>query len=540
MLLLRKETIMSYIEQSKYTAACYCRLSRDDENDGTSVSIETQRKVLEDYCRTNGFDVYNFYCDDGFTGTNFDRPSFKQMLSDVQDGVINLIVVKDLSRFGRNYIEVGKYVEEIFPDMGVRFIAIGDDVDTNRDNLDLDLMLPMKNIFNQYYPADCSRKTRQAFITKAKRGEFIGSQAPYGYKKSSEDKHVLVIDEETVPTVRWIFEMAAYQGYGYNKIARVLSERKIITPAALQAKRGGHSYSKDPYDWNLATVYKMMANTVYLGTLTSGKRRKISFKSKRIKRMPEEKWIVNENMHEPLISEQLWEDAHLRLETRKRTSKSGFVNIFAGLIKCDSCGYALGISNASGRDNYFVCNTYKKKGKDKCSAHYIRYDELYNKILADLNEILGAIKKDREGFIEAVKSKMGGKDDAKDKLLAEAADLEKRVEVLQKKFDMLYNDRLDGVISDKKFKEISVRCESEQESLTERLEAIREELAEAERRQLDLEQFEDVIGEYEVIDSLDKELLNKLIDKIVVGERVKDGKSFTQTITIYYRFIGAF
>lgn len=167
---LRKETIMSYIESSKYTAACYCRLSRDDENDGTSVSIETQRKVLEDYCRSNDYEVYNFYCDDGYTGTNFDRPSFKQMMSDASDGTINMIVVKDLSRFGRNYIEVGKYVEETFPDMGIRFIAIGDDVDTNRDNLDLDLMLPMKNIFNQYYPADCSRKTRQAFVTKAKRG----------------------------------------------------------------------------------------------------------------------------------------------------------------------------------------------------------------------------------------------------------------------------------------------------------------------------------------------------------------------------------
>lgn len=529
---------MSYTEQGKYIAACYCRLSRDDENDGTSVSIETQKKVLEDYCRSNGYEVYDFYCDDGYTGTNFDRPSFKRLMSDVNDGVANLIVVKDLSRFGRNYIEVGKYVEETFPDMGVRFIAIGDDVDTNRDNLDLDLMLPMKNIFNQYYPADCSRKTRQAFVTKAKRGEFIGWQAPYGYKKSPTDKHVLIVDEETAPTVRWIFEMAAYQGYGYNKIARVLTERRVITPAALQAKRAGRGYDKDPYDWNLATVYRMMENTAYLGTLTSGKRRKISFKSKRVKRMPEEKWIVNENMHEPLISEQLWEDAHLRLAARKRTSKSGFVNIFAGLLKCDKCGYALGISNASGRDNYFVCNTYKKKGKDKCSGHYIRYDELYNKVLADINEILGAVRKDRDGFTEAVKNKIGSNDISRDKLNDEAVDLEKRIEVLQKKYDMLYNDRLDGIISDKKFKEISARCESEQDALTERLESIREELTADEGQKFDMERFAEVIGEYETIDSLDKELLNKLIEKIVVGERKTDGKSYSQTITIHYRFIG--
>ena len=181
-LLLRKETIMSYIECSKYTAACYCRLSRDDENDGTSVSIETQKKVLEDYCRSNGYDVFNFYCDDGFTGTNFDRPSFKQMMSDAGDGTINMIVVKDLSRFGRNYIEVGKYVEETFPDMGIRFIAIGDDVDTNRDNLDLDLMLPMKNIFNQYYPADCSRKTDRLLLQRQRGGSSSGHRLRMGIR----------------------------------------------------------------------------------------------------------------------------------------------------------------------------------------------------------------------------------------------------------------------------------------------------------------------------------------------------------------------
>ena len=423
--------------------------------------------------------------------------------------------------------------------MGIRFIAIGDDVDTNRDNLDLDLMLPMKNIFNQYYPADCSRKTRQAFVTKAKRGEFIGSQAPYGYKKSPEDKHVLVIDEETAPTVRWMFEMAAYQGYGYNKIARVLTDRKVITPAALQAKRAGRSYDKDPFDWNLATVYRMMENTAYLGHLTSGKRRKISFKSKRIKRMPEDKWIVNENMHEPLISEQLWEDAHLRLGTRKRTSSSGFVNIFAGLVKCDKCGYALGLSNASSKENYFACNTYKKKGKDKCSAHYILYDELYKKILSDLNYMLRVVQSDKEAFVEMVKAKIGGSsDEERQRMTKEAEEVEKRLGELSKKFDMLYNDRLDGLISDKKFKEMSARCESEQEQLSERLKQLQEKLRTGSEKSFNLDRFTELISEYEHIESLDKEILNLLIDRIVVGDKVKEGKSYTQTVTVFYRFVG--
>ncbi len=532
---------MSYIEQSKYTAACYCRLSKDDEQDGTSVSIETQKRVLEDYCKANNFTVYNYYCDDGFTGTNFDRPSFKKMMSDIDEGIVNAVIVKDLSRFGRNYIEVGKYVEEIFPDMGIRFIAIGDDVDTNKDNLDLDLMIPMKNIFNQYYPADCSRKTRQAFVTKAKRGEFIGSQAPYGYKKSAEDKHILVIDEETAPTVKWIFEMAAYQGYGYNKIARVLTERKIITPAAYQAKRSGRSYEKDPYEWNLGTVFKMMENTAYLGHLTSGKRRKISFKSKRIKKMPQEKWIVNENMHEPLISEKLWEDAHIRLASRKRTSKSGFVNIFAGLLKCDKCGYALGIANANGKDNYYICNTYKKKGKDRCSSHYIRYDELYDKVLKDIQDILYIIRNHRDTFIELVASKKNAAGDEERQLICnEIEDLESRIGTLDKKFDMLYADRLDGLLSDKKFKEISSKCEAEQEELNERLEQLKCQIKEDNESVFNAERFADEVSRYESVEELDKEILNRLIDKIVVGDRVQNDGKVTQKITIYYRFVGQF
>ena len=244
-------------------------------------------------------------------------------------------------------------------------------------------------------------------------------------------------------------------------------------------------------------------------------------------------------MHEPLISEQLWEDAHLRLGTRKRESKSGFVNIFAGLLKCDKCGYALGIANASGKDNYYTCNTYKKKGKDKCSSHYIRYDELYNKILSDRNEMLSMVHSNKEAFVETVKARLGGNsDEERQRMSNEAEAIEKRLGELSKKYDMLYNDRLDGLISDKKFKEMSARCESEQEELSERLEQLQEKLRAGSEKAFNLERFVDLIGEYERIETLDKELLNLLIDKIVVSDRVKEGKAFTRTITVYYRFVG--
>ena len=223
-----------------------------------------------------------------------------------------------------------RFIEETFPESGVRFIAIGDDVDTNRENLDLFLMLPMKNIFNQYYPADCSRKTRQAFKTKALSGEFIGTNAPYSYRKSTEDNHILEIDEVTAPIVREIFEMTAYKGYGYKKIARELSKRKILTQTTYHCQREGKAYEKDPYDWNLTSVRRILENSEYLGCVVNGRKKKLSFKSKRVISVAQDKWIVADNTHEPIISQRLWNDAHRRLGSHKRTSKTGSVNIFAG------------------------------------------------------------------------------------------------------------------------------------------------------------------------------------------------------------------
>jgi site-specific DNA recombinase len=527
-------------EHSKYTAACYCRLSRDDEQDGASVSIETQKKVLEDYCKANDFNVFDFYCDDGFTGTNFERPNFKRMMSDLNNGTVNMVVVKDLSRLGRNYIETGRLIEETFPEIGARFIAVGDDVDTDRENLDLDLMLPMKNIFNQYYPADCSRKTRQAFKTKALRGEFIGSTAPYGYKKSVDDKHVLEIDKSTAPTIKWIFEMVAYHGYGYNKIARVLSNKKILTPTAYQAELNGKNYNKDHYDWNLATVRKMLENQVYLGHTINGKKRKISFKSKRVILQPESKWIMVENTHEPIISPQLWNDAHKRLDSRKRTSKTGNVNIFAGLLKCDTCGCALGVANTSSRKNYYSCNTYKRKGKEACSIHYILKDDLYDIVFADIQKKLKVVKLNEEDFIKQVLKKLGSTDNhQKERILEEISALEIRIKALDNKFDRLYEDRLDGVISDKRFKEMSSKCEDEQQKLSIRLEELKEHLNQQTEIKFNVSNFVETIKQYTDVKALDKELLNRFIDKIVIGDKVKNDNGYTQRITIYYKFLGS-
>lgn len=526
--------------QSKVIAGCYCRLSDDDEQDGMSVSIETQIKILGDYCRDNGMYVHKFYTDDGYTGTNFNRPDFKRMMADAENGAINTIIVKDLSRFGRNYVQIGLYMSEILPNLGVRFIAIGDDVDSNKGNLDYDLMIPIKNIFNEYYPADCSRKTRQAFVAKASNGEYIGAQAPYGYRKSKEDKHVLEINEETGPVVVFMFEMAAYQGYGYNKIARVLKERKILTPSAYQAKQAGREYNKDPYDWNLITVYKMLENEVYLGHLVSGKRRKASFKSKRVIKQSEDQWIIVRNTHQALITEQLWNDAHMRLGSRKVETSSGFDNIFAGLLKCDKCGYSLGLSNARNRAPYYMCNTYKKKGVEKCSSHYVTYEELYNAVLADIRSVLYYVRTKEDAFYERVLKKL---DDRKVSHMSEyereASMLQAKIAELERKFDRLYDDRFEGLLSDRKFRELSVKCETEQDIALERLNYLKEKMAEESDKTDGAEQFLELAKKYSDVRELDREILNRLVESIVVGDRVKENDETVQQITINYRFIGA-
>ncbi|MBR4204509.1 MAG: recombinase family protein [Clostridia bacterium] len=530
---------MKSIGQRKTIAACYCRLSDDDDQDGTSVSIETQTKILGDYCRDHGMEVFGFYKDDGYTGTNFNRPAFKQMMKDIDEGFVNTVVVKDLSRFGREHLQVGNYLQMVFPNKKVRFIAIGDDVDSDRGSLDYDLMIPIKNIFNEYYPADCSRKTRQAFISKASNGEFIGAQAPYGYRKSQADKHVLELDDKTAWVITWMFEMAAYHGYGYNKIARVLTERKVITPAAYQAERAGRSYAKDPYEWNLATVSKILANETYLGHLVSGKRRIASFKNKRVIKQPEDKWIIVENQFPPLISSKLWNDAHEKLKTRKRESSSGFVNIFAGLIKCADCGYALGITNAKTQSNYFICQTYSKKGKAYCTSHYITYNALYRVVLADLREMLRTVKENREEFKKQILQKISSDNDSGRKLMdKEIADLTKRVEELSVKYDRLYEDHLDGLLSEKKFREMAERCEAEQSKAEERLAEMKAALDNTDQTEQEVEDFIMVAEHFEEIEELDKEILNRLVSSITVGQKTLDDMGERQEIRVNYRFLG--
>lgn len=506
--------------------------------DSTSVSIETQRKLLEDYCQSRGLTIYDFYCDDGYTGTNFNRPNFQRMMEDVHNNVINAIVVKDLSRLGRDYITTGKLIEEIFPENGVRFIAVGDGIDTE-NNTDYDFITPIKNVFNQCYPADVSHKTRQAFRAKAVRGEFIGTNAPYGYRKSPDDKHVLVVDEVTAPIVREIFEMVAYMGYGYNKVARVLSDRRILTPTAYRYQNGGKTYSKDPYDWNLVSVRRILENSEYLGRIVNGKKQKLSFKSKKVVPVDENKWIIVKDTHEPIITERLWDDAHARLNCRKRGSITGGVNIFAGLVKCDRCGYALTLGNNKAGKHYLSCSTYKRKGKDACTLHFIQYDDLYQLVLSDIQSKLSLLRANEEFFARKLQVELGNTSTYKMQALQKEADeVKKRLQLLDKKFDQMYEDKLSGLLPERKFREMTKNSEAEHQQLTEKLADLESQIATQKTTDDNISQFMNIVRKYTEVKQLDNELLNRLIDKIVVGNKVKSKKGYTQKITIYYRFVG--
>jgi DNA invertase Pin-like site-specific DNA recombinase/ssDNA-binding Zn-finger/Zn-ribbon topoisomerase 1 len=532
-ILLRKES-MNYLGQKTYIAALYARLSSEDLQEGTSVSIETQKKILEDYCKSNGIIIYNVYVDDGYPGTNFNRPAFKRLLRDCENKQFNMVVVKDLSRLGREHIETDNYIEKYFPERNIRFVAIGDDYDSESKMQDLDFIVPMRNLFNQFYPADTSKKVRQAFRAKASRGEFIGAQAPFGYRKSDKDKHVLIIDEEVAPIVQRMFGLIAYHGYGFTKVAKLLSSEKILTPSAYQAQNSNREYSKNPYDWNLGSVRAIINNETYLGKLVSGKRSVMSFKNKRVIKKDREDWIVVDNMFPPIITQELWDDAHARIGERKRDTTSSFDNIFAGLIRCDKCGKVLGLSSNKREKPYYVCETYKKKGKHICTPHYTLYNDIYDTVLQKIQEVVGVIQSDEfeTQVAEEIFSEMGQENNIGEQIKQTQSQIAK----INNRYEQMYQDRLDGIISVERFKQMVKGDEEKLSVLKQKLDT----LLEKEKSQNSAETaklaFIQKVKDLGKITSLDRVILNTLIDKIVISNREMVDGEYTQNIIIHFKF----
>jgi DNA invertase Pin-like site-specific DNA recombinase len=525
-------------------AALYCRLSVDDGSFGGSVSIETQKILLEQYCQSHEISNYEFYCDDGYSGTNFNRPAFQRMLLDIHAGNINLVIVKDLSRFGRNYVEVGLQVEH-FKEQNVRFIAADDHYDStvNED----DLMFPMRNVMNEMYARDVSKKTKAAKKAKAKAGQFMGSKPPFGYKLDPNDRHHLIVDEPAAEVVRRIFRLTA-EGIGYNKIAKIFRAEKVLNPIAYFNQHNPDYFKSDywrkEFDWHVTSVRVILNNEVYLGRLVYGKQRAKSMKSKQVVKCPREDWIVVEHCHEPIISQELWDTVHKIMNAKHRPAKTGEVQMFAGLLYCADCGHALTYSQKKRKDGTYhgaySCWMYKTHGKEYCASHYIRYDTVYDLVLIDLRCVLWSYRHNKKQFKTFLEKKFqtDSKKEAK-KLQAEYEKKQSRYEEIDRILCKLYEDSALGKIPESRYEAMSTQYESEQREIKEALPDLRQRIEQLKAESDATDKFVNLIKKYTVIDQLDAAILNELIDKIVVHHKevTEDGRVFQQ-VKIYYRFIG--
>ena len=395
-------TGMNAILAGSFRAAIYCRLSKDDDLDGESASIANQRDMLEHYCEKQGWEVVEVYQDDGYTGLNMERPDLKRMIKAIERRQVNLVITKDLSRLGRNYLQTGYLIEDFFPRNGVRYIAMNDGIDTLRENNDI---APFKNILNEMYSKDISKKVHSSYLLKAQKGEFTGCVAPFGYRKDPEDKNHLLVDEETAPIVRQIFRWAL-EGHGPNFIRRRLEEQKVPCPTWWNRERGIRNVrtkweKQDPengrYMWDFSVIKDILMNPVYAGAIASQKK-DYRFKIGTIGEKKPQDWIVVEQRHEPLIDRKSFAIVQDKLKSRQRPRQNGETSLFAGLIKCGECGKSLTIrtTHAKHPQQIYACKTYGAFGKTHCSQHRVEYDTLYRLVLNKIRECASAALMDGE------------------------------------------------------------------------------------------------------------------------------------------------
>lgn len=528
----------------KAQAAIYCRLSQDDGSLGESGSIQTQKAILTQYCQEHHMEIVDCYCDDGWSGTNFDRPAFQRMIGDIEAGRVNTVIVKDLSRFGREYAQMGLYIEHYFEEKGVRFLSLAENIDSSQGLNNL--VLPFTNVINSLYARQASEKTKAAHRARAKNGMFLGSRAPYGYQKDPNDRHHLIVDPEAAEVVKEIFRMFA-DGIGYVRMTKILRERNILNPQAYFNQNNPdyykHSdYWRKPFDWHATSVRAILNNPVYLGKLTFGKTKTKGFFDKRRVPAEESDWIVVEHTHEPLVSQELWDTVHQMMKARRRENGSGHVQPFAGLVKCAGCGSSLNASYDKKKGKYtgFSCWVYKNYGKQRCTSHAIGWQTLNRLVLEDIRRNAHVAKLASSRYMEMLLSaKLEKEKDETARARRELKKTEKRVEELDKILAKLYEDQALGKISEARYQAMAPGYEKEQESLKEKRDQLIAQLAHTQEVQDNVEQFVPLIQKYTDIQELTPHILNELIEKIVVHEKkVDEDGSKSQLVEIHYKFVG--
>lgn len=526
---------------STYKAALYMRLSKDDDGTSESASITTQRKMLRSYAADQGFQVFDEYVDDGWSGTNFDRPDFKRMIADIEAGKVNLVLTKDLSRLGRDYITAGQYTEIYFPSKGVRYIAINDGYDSDSPYTDI---APFKNVINEMYARDTSKKIRSAFTTKMRDGAYIAAFAPYGYQKDPADKNHLVVDTQSGEIVKQIFRLAA-NGALPIEIARTLNAQGTPSPAVYRCMTHEgldvNQYSQRQ-EWTSATITKMLRNVVYLGHTAQGKTTRVSFKSHLTVSNPRDEWIVVENTHEALVDAETFDLVRRRSASRTCGKKGAFYNLFSGIAKCADCGKNMSATGTrkKGSPANLTCGGYKLYGADECSNHFIDYNVLYEIVLTSLKEQLCISRGERAAILDNAQKHplfiVKQQDHRK-----ELGSIKKRLRELEKIIGKLYEDNAAGRLNNARMNKLLPKYEKEAEALENRMDAIEvEKAAPVPLEQTSREKLDKLLCQFTDVTELTPKLLFKLIDHIEIGqghyEKGAHGRVKHQTVKIFYRF----
>ena len=525
--------------------ALYCRLSRDDELQGDSNSIKNQKLILQKYADDNGFRNTRFFVDDGYSGTTFDRPDFQRMIAEMDAGRIGTVIVKDMSRLGRDYLKVGFYTEVAFPEADVRFIAINNGVDSaNQQESDL---TPFINIFNEFYAKDTSKKIRAVFKAKGQSGKPLCTNPPYGYKKDPDDKTRWIVDDEAAAVVKEIFHLCM-SGYGPTQIAKELRKRRIETPAEYGKRVGVNVPSAklrendDPCRWTTSTVVHILERREYTGCTVNFKTYKKSYKSKKqVKNDPSE-WAIFEGMHEAIIEPEVYDTVQKIRDGRRRQTPMGEMPALSGMVYCADCGHKL--YQVRGRclpqSEYMVCATYRKKGKSVCPSHQIRNSVIEQLLLEDLQRVTAYARNHEDEFLRLVTR---NSEKALDRELRdcrkEYEQAKARIAKLDTLIQRIYEDNVEGKISDDRFAKLSGNYETEQAQLQSRVEELQRFLDDAKEKSLNADHFLALVRKYTDIRELDAEIIREFVERINVFQAEKVDGHRQQRIQIIYNCIGA-
>ena len=530
------------MQQADKITALYCRLSQEDMLSGESMSIQNQKSILKKYADDHHFFNTQFFIDDGVSGVTFEREGLQKMLQEVKAGRVSTVITKDLSRLGRNYLKTGELIEIIFPEYEVRYIAIGDNVDTAREDNEF---TPLRNWFNEFYARDISKKIRASKKAKAQRGEVINGAIPYGYVADPANKSHFIPDPETACIVRQIFAMFVH-GERISAIMDWLWENKIPTPGELRYRRTGikqytNKKRHEPYTWTDKTLYDLLARQEYLGHTITAKTHKVSYKSKKTKVNPDDLRYFFPNTHEPLIDQETFDLAQKRLASRHRRTKSNEIDLFSGLLYCGECGAKM-YSHAGGKPERlfnYTCGNYRTgmRASEHCTMHYIRRVVLKELVLADIQRVMAFAKEHEAEFLAT--ATQYGEQTAMKAAAAQRKELEKaesRMNELDILFRKLYEDNALGKLSDSQFSFLTSGYEDERKALMPRIVELKEAIHSITEQAADAKRFLSIVRKYTEINELTYEIVHEFIERILIHEL--DKKTNTRRIEIIYSFVG--